>query len=405
MNDQKLIWNPYLEGYFEEPRRFLRLWRESRPVHRGINGDWFLFAYEDVKFLLTSPFFKTWKTGKAIDAAQQSDKESKDFEALATVFSKVLLFQDAPLHTELRSLIAKIWSSYALSEFIEEAVDESLALLAGQCQIELIAAYARAVPTRIICKILGLPSADYAEITNWSYQFISALEPFVALPQLSAYNREAIAFHKYLSGEIRRKKTQPDEFFISRLLMLNETLDKPLNIDDIISILCMLFFAGIETSVNLTSQSVLELVKNPEQLVFAGETERLSAAAAGELIRYVSPVNYTKRVAIEDIEIRGCRIKIGESIFGALLSANFDEDVFENPESLDLTRTVNPHLGFGHGAHFCLGARLGREQISRSIPALIRRYPNIALTDKKTYRWDKLIMNRALKTLPVNLNG
>ncbi len=404
MNEKNLIWNPFLEGYFENPHKYLRHWREQNPVHKGINECWILFKYEDVKFLLTDPIFKTWKTHEAVTSANKYLDESKNFDELSKVFQKVLLFLDPPEHTHLRGVIAKIWNFYSLQEIIQESVEESLEELSGKREIEIVADFARAVPTRIISKILGLPAGDYKIITNWSYQFISALEPFVSLHELNKFNRHAVEFHKYLTKIIKYKEHNPDGVFISRLLEVNKTLDKPVSNDEIISVLCMLFFAGIETSVNLLSQSILLLLENPEQSEIVRETDQLSASAANEFIRCVSPVNYTKRVATEDFEIRGKKIKASESLFGGYISANFDADVFENPEKLDLTRNKNPHLGFGHGSHFCLGAKLGREQISRSIPALFRRYPNMNLQSEKSYKWDKLIMNRALKSLYINLN-
>lgn len=405
MKEKNPIWNPFRENYFENPHEYLRLWRERNPVHKGINDCWILFKYEDVKFLLTSPIFKTWKTHEAVLSANEHLNELESFNDLSSVFNSVLLFLDPPKHTELRAIITKIWNSIPTREFIQEAIDESLEALSKKNHIDIVADYARAVPTRLISKILGLPHADYDRITNWSHQFIVSLEPFVSLPQLREYNRHAREFYEYMSGVLESKTRQPDEFFISQFLEINKTLDKFLSRDEIISVLCMLFFAGIETSVNLLSQSVLLLIKNPEQAELARETEELSSSAANELVRYVSPVNYTKRVASENIEIRGSKIKAGESLLGAIVSANFDEEIFKNSERLDLSRDKNPHLGFGTGSHFCLGAKLGREQISRSLPALFRRFPNIGLRGEEKYQWEKLVMNRALKSLPVNLNN
>jgi pimeloyl-[acyl-carrier protein] synthase len=404
MSDKNLNWNPFLEGYFENPHRHLRFWREHNPVQKGVSGGWMLFKYQDVKAFAADPLFKTWKTQEAIASITQNSNGTQDFSDLAEIFDKILLFMDPPEQTQLRSVIGKVWNARQWQESVGEAIDESIAVLSRKKQADLVIDFARPVPTRLISKILGLPGEDYALITNWSYQFIAALEPFVSLYQLEKYNRQAREFYRYMSEVIELKELEPDNLFISRLLETNKTLSAPLSRSDIISILCMLFFAGIETSVNLLSQSILLLVQNPRQAAIARETEQLSPTAVNELVRYVSPVNYTKRVASTDVEIRGSKIKAGEALMGSFISANFDEEVFENPERLDLTRAHNPHLGFGHGAHFCLGAKLGREQISRSIPALFRTFPNIKLQIENPRRWDKLIMNRALKSLPVNLS-
>ena len=165
-----------------------------------------------------------------------------------------------------------------------------------------------------------------------------------------------------------------------------------------------MFFAGIETSVNLFGQSVLQLIRNPEQAEILREDDSMITNAVEELLRFVSPNQYTTRIAAEDFEIGGKFIKAGEYLMGATVSANRDPEVFAHPEELDFTRKTNPHLSFGFGSHYCLGARVAREEISVSLPALFRQFPQIALNPEKNYEWDKIILNRGLRSLPVVLH-
>jgi cytochrome P450 len=230
------------------------------------------------------------------------------------------------------------------------------------------------------------------------------LEPFTSLHDFVFYNAKAKEFYEYLSEIIAIKTRNPDNAFIGKFIIANNALDKPLSHSEMISVIAFLFFAGIETSINLFGQSVLLLIENPEQARLLRENPSIAPFAVEELLRYVTPSQYTTPVVTEDLEIGGQQIKAGEFLMGATVSANHDADVFENPEKLDLARKFNPHIAFGYGLHYCLGARLAREEMTISFPALLREFPNISLDSRKKHVWDRIIINRGLKSLPVILN-
>lgn len=404
MTDGKLIWNPYRDGYFESPYKQIRLLREQNPVHQGINGEWIVFKYDDVKFYLNNPALKTIKPHELFASKNHLLNDSENFNDLAKVAVKWLLFLDPPEHSEFRSAITKIWNTYNLHEYIREVVEETLDDMADQKEIDVVKDFAAIIPARVLGKILGLPPTDYRNLRDWSYHFIRSMEPFESINTLRIYNEKAKNFYLYLQSVIARKEHQPDDTFISRFLTAAKTFEKPLDEKQIISALCFLFFAGIETSVNLFSQSILLLIENPDQALLARESEILPPRAVDELARYITPTQYTMRVTLEDIEIRGKQIKAGEVLTLSLVSANHDSDVFDNPELLDLTRRKNPHLSFGYGLHYCVGAKLAREEMSISIPALLRRYPKAAFHPTKSREWDNLVINRTLKSLPIVLS-
>ncbi len=403
-NQTPLIWNPFHKEYKENPHEQLRLLREHHPVHKGINGRWMILKYQDLKLLLTDPVFKTVDFSRELAAKSKFLPASENFDQIAAVSAKWFLFFDPPQHTEIRSWVAKIWNTINLQDAIKTITEESLERITGEKEIDIIRDFAVFIPSRVVCKILGLPVEDYAKFKIWSYHFNSLFEPFATLYDLLHYNQSAQEFYDYMNNILAAKKQEPDDAFIGKLLVVNETLGKPLNNSELISIIAFMFFAGIETSVNLFGQSVLQLIRNPEQARILRENDSMITNAVEELLRFVSPNQYTTRIAAEDFEIGGKLIKAGEYLMGATVSANRDPEVFVHPEELDFTRKTNPHLSFGFGSHYCLGARVAREEISVSIPALFRRFPQIALNPEKNYEWDKIILNRGLRSLPVVLH-
>ena len=403
-NQSTLIWNPFQQGYRENPHQQLRLLREQHPVHKGVNGRWMILQYRDVKLLLTDPVFKTVNFSCELAAKSKFLPTAGNFDQIAAIAAKWFLFFDPPQHTEIRSWVAKIWNSIPLQDAIKTITEEGLERLAAAKECDILRDFAVFVPTRVVCKILGLAVEDAAQFKTWSYHFNSLFEPFATLYDLAHYNQSAQEFYEYMNQVLAGKRQQPDEAFISKLLIVNETFEKPLHDSELISLIAFMFFAGIETSVNLFGQSVLHLIRNPEQARMLRENDALIPGAVEELLRFVSPTQYTTRIAAANTEIGGQLIKAGEFLMGATVAANRDPEVFAHPDELDFTRKTNPHLSFGFGTHYCLGARVAREEISVSLPALLRRFPHLTLHPAKSYEWDKIILNRGLRSLPVVLH-
>ena len=399
------MWNPFRKGYCDNPSEQLRELRDVNPVHKGVNGRWIILRYDDVKRLLTDPAFKTVKFRAEVASKAKFLQDGENFDSISAVAAKWFLFFDPPQHTEIRETVAKIWNTYDIRANIEAITEECLDKIAGKKQVEIIREFAVFVPARVVCGVLGLPPEDYEMFKVWSYSFSSLFEPFATLYDLKEYNRSAEEFFEYMDRVIERKLSQPDETFISKLLTENETADRPLTRSELISVIAFLFFAGIENSVNLFGQAVFYLMANPKQARLLRECDDIVPTAVEELLRYVSPNQYTTRVAASDIEMRGQLIKKGDFIMGATVSANRDPEVFEDPESLNLLRKKNPHLSFGFGLHYCMGARLAREEISVSIPAFFKRFPGLRHDPARPMEWDKIILNRGLRSLPVILHA
>lgn len=400
-NSSQLIWNPFRRGFRDDPHRQFRLFRELNPVHRGINGYWFLFKYDDVKMLLTNPVFKTVKLSEHLLSKNRFLTPPASFDDLSGMVGKWLFLLDPPEHGELRGMVVKLWNQYQIQQFIGETVDEAVARLAANPAPEAVDDFAGYIPTRVMSKILGLPFEDYERLRRWSHYFANTFEPFESLPKLLRYNENAREVCEYMERLMERKKAAPDDGFISRFLTENARLARPVPHDDLVSLFLMLFFAGMETSIYIISQSVLALIENPS------ETERLRAdlslvpRAVEELVRYVSPLQYVTRIPTADVEIGGHRIRAGELVLGSIASANRDEAVFSDPDQLDFARAGKSHIGFGHGIHHCIGARLARDEMLAVLPALLETFTKIEFDAARPRVWDDVIIFRRLKSLPV----
>lgn len=396
-------WNPFQKGYRENPSLQLDVLRRENPVHKAINGRWLVLRYDDVKHVLHSPAFQTVKFSKALAEKQKYAREIGSVDKLSEISARWLLFYDPPEHTEMRSMLMKIWNRLDLTGVVERVTAENLSDLSSRRYADLVHDFATFIPSKVICHILGLPSADYRKFRRWSYSLNSMFEPFATLHDFVVYNQNIGEFYDYIDHMIGGKQRQPDEGFISQFIAENAKFSVPLERSGVISVVAFMFFASIETSVNLFGQSVLYLLQNPRQFSLLAEDESIIPTAVEELLRFISPNQYTTRVAAVDTEIRGAKIKQGDLLMAATVSANRDETVFDNGGELDLRRHPNPHLSFGYGLHFCLGAKLARFELQKSLPALLRSFPRMALRPDDPFEWDKIILNRGLKSLPVVL--
>jgi cytochrome P450 len=166
--------------------------------------------------------------------------------------------------------------------------------------------------------------------------------------------------------------------------------------------LFLLLVGGHETTVNLIANGVLAMLRNPDQLGLLASDEGIAVMAVEEILRYDPPVHYTGRIAATDVELRGKTIRRGEPVRLILAAANRDPEAFADPDRLDLRRDPNPHLAFGWGTHFCLGAPLARLEGRIAIPALLRRFPDIQLTDAPL-RYRSGAVLRGLEALPLSI--
>ena len=316
-----------------------------------------------------------------------------------------MLDLDPPDHTRLRGLVHKAFTPRLIEQMqarVQTLADELLDSVAPKGEMDLIRDYALPLPMTIITEILGVPTRDRDKFHKWSKQIVSVNQfnnNWRVIPTIWQFVR-------YLRGFFKVRRANPKDDLVSALIQAEESRDK-LSEDELLAMVFLLLVAGHETTVNLIGSGVLALLDNPDQMEKLRRDPTLIKSAVEELLRYTSPVFMsTERYAREDVTIQGVTIRRGEMTLGVIGSANRDEAVFDNPDTLDITRDPNKHLSFGFGIHYCLGAPLARMEAQIAITTLLNRLPNVRLKGPaESLRWRPSLILRGLEALRLEFKG
>jgi cytochrome P450 len=322
---------------------------------------------------------------------------------LVRVFSDSMLGHDNPDHRRLRRLVEQAFSRHSVENLrsrIGVLCDGLLARLSGKETVDLLAEWARPLPVAVICELLGLPDKDRPTFTRWVKALFSSMSLFgmlLALPSL-------FRLLKYLRRHFEQCRQQPRPGLMTALVQVEQDGDK-LSEDELLAMAFLLLFAGFETTVHLLGGGTLALLKAPEQKERLLNDWSLSPPAVEELLRFVSPVQMSEgRYVIRDLEFHGQSLRRGDRIVAWLGAANADPARFPDPDRLNLSRSPNPHVSFGSGIHFCLGAQLARLEAQVGFERLFTRYPRLALdVADSELKYSGNMLLRALVALPVRL--
>jgi cytochrome P450 len=322
---------------------------------------------------------------------------------LLGVFSENMLRRDNPDHRRLRRLVEQAFSRHSVENMrgrIGVLCDGLLDGLAGRETLDLLQEWARPLPVAVICELLGLPDEDRLKFTRWVkalFRSPSLLGMLLALPSL-------FRLQKYFRWHFEQCRRQPRPGLMTALVQAEQDGDK-LSEDELLAMAFLLLIAGFETTVHLLSGGALALLKAPEQKERLLNDWSLAPPAVEELLRFVSPVQMSEpRYVIRDVEFHGQSLRRGDYIVAFLGPANADPARFPDPEKLDLSRSPNPHVSFGSGIHFCLGAQLARVEAQVGFERLFTRYPRLALAVAESeLKYGGNMLLRALVALPVRL--
>jgi cytochrome P450 len=385
----------------QDPFPLYRRLRAEDPVHWSQRlGMWVVTRYDDVVHMLLRPL------QYSVDRFRRIEKgfleRRPDMADVAAIMRDWAVYQDPPRHTRLRGLLNHTFTPRHLEAMrprIQAVVDDLLDRCDGQAAIDFVSSFAFPLPATVIAALLGVPARDIAQIKTWSDQIAAYIGGTQAgKDNIDEAKRGLLRTRDYFRDLVRSRRRAPGDDVLGMLLAAEESGDV-LSEDEVVANCILLLFAGHETTTNLLANGLFHLLRNPVQHALLQEHPALVPCAVEELLRYDPPVAGTIRVVTEDVELRGRRIPAGASVAAMLASANRDPDHFDEPERLDVRRSPNRHLAFGHGIHFCLGAGLARMEAQIAFATLLRR-GRLRLLDEAP-AWKPQIFFRGLRRLHV----
>jgi cytochrome P450 len=326
----------------------------------------------------------------------------------ALIHVNSLLENEPPVHTRLRRLIASAFARGHV-ERLRPRVRELAARLADRVAdagsagspVDLIANYAEPLPVQVIAELLGVPEPDWPLLRPWSNAIVKMYEYRVTPQQREAAERASREFVEYLRGLVAERRRVPGHDLISSLLAETDVDGGRLTEDELVTTCTLLLNAGHEATVNVVGNGVTALLEHADQHAALRAELDLVPTAVEELIRFDSPLQLFERTAVADTVIEDVTVETGQKIAALLGAANRDPAVFDDPDRFDVGRTDNPHLGFGAGIHFCVGAPLARVELQTSLRTLLERFPRLALAEPPVRRPEFVI--RGVQTLPVTV--
>lgn len=316
----------------------------------------------------------------------------EDWSTFNYLHADSLLDSEPPKHTRLRSLVTKAFNPKtieglrpAVGEIVEQLLDE-MDNNFSTGSADLIHDFAEPLPVKVIAYLLGFPPEDEDLLRPWSQAIVKMYEVAPSDQTREDAKTAANEFAAYVEGLMRHRKDHPGEDLISQLAAVEDGGER-LSAHELIATCVLLLNAGHEASVNGLGNGMVAAMNHPEQMdLLRARPDEVSPTAIEEFLRFDSPLHLFERTARADTEIGGVVVKEGQKIAALIGSANRDESVFDHPERFDITRDPNPHIGFGAGIHFCIGAPLARMEMSIALPALMKRFPGIELSGNPVSR-------------------
>ena len=313
-------------------------------------------------------------------------KPDFEWETFNWLHSDSILDSEPPKHTRLRSLVAKAFNRNKIEGMrpaVERITQQLLDVIDEKVKsgetFDLIADYAEPLPVKIIADLLGFPESEEHLLRPWSQSIVKMYEVNPSEQYQMEAKKAAAEFAEYVRSLAEHRKKNPGQDLITDLAMVEENGEK-LNSHELVATCVLLLNAGHEASVNAFGNGMVAALERPDQAELLRKNSRaITDTALEEFMRFDAPLHLFERTATVDTELGGVKIEKGQKIAALIGSANRDSAVFERADEMDLTRDPNPHIGFGAGIHFCLGAPLARLEMSVSLPALWEKYPNMQL--------------------------
>lgn len=386
-------------------------WRDPYPVFRQLQqyapvcfsrhmGGWLLTRYDHVSSALRDVRLSSRRS--AAFAERLPPEAQSSVAPLVRHLSRWTLFLDGADHARLRGLINRAFSARLVEEMrpaIEDILNGLLDAAARRGELDAMRDLAMPLPVMVIGRMLGLPDADLPALRRWS----DALAPFFSgrmdEPSLRGAANAIADLDTYFTRIIEARRVQPGPDLVSALIAAEED-GRILDDEELRSTCVMLLFGGHETTTHLIGNGLYTLLRHPDERERLMRAPELIVSAVEEVLRFESPVQWQSRIALEDSSVGDDAIARGSRLFLMLGAANRDPAAFQDPDRFDIARANNRHLAFGQGAHYCVGASLGRLEGRLAIAATLARFPRVRLADPEP-QWSGVSVLRGFARLPL----
>ncbi|MEV7978523.1 cytochrome P450 [Streptomyces sp. NPDC086519] len=348
-------------------------WR-TEPIRRvtiwGDNSPWLITRHEDARAVLADPRFSADATREGFPGFRPQSPPRAPGQ---------FFMMDPPEHTRLRRVLIPDFTFRRIEQLrpaIARICGELLDAMTGEgaATADLVEAYALPLPSLAVCELLGVPYEDH----DFFQRQANAFSSLSSGPKEMMAARKAL--HTYLGELLARRAREPADDLLSRLAR-DRVATGEVSEPEAVGIASLLLVAGHETTANMFPLAVVALLRHPEQLAALCAEPGLWPGAVEELLRHLTVAHSgLRRIATEDVEVAGVRIRAGEGVVVAVQAANRDSSVFAAPDTLDVRRDTTGHLAFGHGLHQCIGQSLARAELQVGLPALFDRLPGLRLT-------------------------
>ncbi len=363
---------------------------------------WLVPWYEDVDRLLRDRRFGRTYHHLASDQEMGRPSAPASHAPFWHLIRNGILDMEPPDHTRVRALVAKAFTPRMVDRLrphVQAIVDGLIGDIEGAGEVDLISRVAEPLPVTVIAELLGVPHGDRHLLRPWSADICLMYELNPSEDSARRAVAASVEFSDYLRALSRARRANPNDDDLISALSQVVVEGERLTEDELIGTCVLLLNAGHEATVNVTGNGWWALFRNPDQLERLRADPSLVPSAVEELMRFDTPLQMFERWVLEDSEVGGAHIPKGSELGLLFGSANHDPTVFDRPDELDITRTPNPHLTFGAGTHFCLGAPLARVELATSFGTVLRRLPRMKLVREPEWKPGYII--RGLRELRV----
>ena len=372
------LFNPPSD-FIDNVYKYYNLLRENSPIHKNSDGSYILTSYKDLVGVYRN--FKIWSSDKKTEFGAKFGA-SPLFEHHTTS----VVFVDPPDHTRIRKIFQQAFtpkSILGLEKDINKLVDSYLVMMHEKKKFDFVSDFSFRLPVDVVCSVLGIPSEDRHLIRDWAHKILGALEPKLTSKQLDEGSSAVVNFKQYLKDQIKFRKTHKDVNKANEILsLLIEAEGLELSETELLHQCIFMLNAGHETSTNMLSHGLNELINHRDQYNLLQKEHRRIDTAVDEILRFQPPIQINNRRCLENTILGDIMVPEGTSVHMIIAAANRDPSQFFEPEIFDISRSPNRHLSFGLGIHICAGINLARLEAKVAFQSLLSSFKEINLLKK-----------------------